>query len=148
MPRITPKKRFEILSRDNFTCRYCGRSAPEVILEVDHIIPRKYSGSNENDNLITACRDCNRGKGASFTVNEDAGIIFVETPKKIFKNTMVHFVYAEPKTKRVQLIMQPSVVKRARLAAESINLSLNEYIHRAITEKLDREGSKNADGDT
>lgn len=30
---------FEILRRDNFTCRYCGRKAPSVCLQVDYIVP-------------------------------------------------------------------------------------------------------------
>lgn len=54
--------RFEILKRDNFTCRYCGRKAPEVALQVDHIIPRAKGGTIETSNLITACSDCNLGK--------------------------------------------------------------------------------------
>lgn len=60
-----PKKvRFEVFKRDSFTCQYCGRSAPNVILEVDHIVPVAEGGTNEVINLITSCRDCNRGKGA------------------------------------------------------------------------------------
>jgi len=41
------------------------RSAPpSVVLEVDHIKPVSSGGSNDTDNLITACFDCNRGKAA------------------------------------------------------------------------------------
>lgn len=59
-----PKKlRYEVLKRDSFTCQYCGRMAPEVILEIDHIVPVAEGGKNEIFNLITSCRDCNRGKG-------------------------------------------------------------------------------------
>lgn len=54
--------RFEILTRDGFTCRYCGRKPPEVELEIDHINPRSKGGTNHLSNLITACRDCNAGK--------------------------------------------------------------------------------------
>ena len=54
--------RFQILARDNFTCQYCGRGAPDVMLEVDHKIPVSEGGTNESDNLITACAACNRGK--------------------------------------------------------------------------------------
>lgn len=61
---IGKAKRFEILNRDNFTCQYCGRKAPDVELEVDHIKPVAKGGSNEDDNLITACHDCNIGKSA------------------------------------------------------------------------------------
>jgi hypothetical protein len=54
--------RFEVLKRDCFTCQYCGREAPDVILEVDHIIPISKGGDDSLMNLVTACRDCNRGK--------------------------------------------------------------------------------------
>jgi HNH endonuclease len=54
--------RFEVFKRDNFTCRYCGSKAPEVILEVDHINPVSKGGDNEIMNLITSCFVCNRGK--------------------------------------------------------------------------------------
>ena len=51
----------------------------------------------------------------------------------------MRFVYAEKKTQRVQLVMQPSVLERTRAAAESLNISLNEYINQAIIQRLDRE---------
>jgi len=59
---ITKKIRFEVFKRDSFTCQYCGKSAPEVILHVDHIEPKSKGGTNELFNLITACFDCNMGK--------------------------------------------------------------------------------------
>ncbi len=58
--------RFEVFKRDSFTCQYCGRSAPDVILECDHIVPVAEGGKDEPINLITSCRDCNRGKGKKF----------------------------------------------------------------------------------
>lgn len=61
---ISKGLRFEVFKRDSFRCQYCGRSAPDVILEVDHIIPVAEGGKNDLLNLITSCRDCNRGKGA------------------------------------------------------------------------------------
>lgn len=60
---IGKKLRFEVFKRDSFKCQYCGRSAPEVTLEVDHIVPVAEGGKNEILNLVTSCRDCNRGKG-------------------------------------------------------------------------------------
>lgn len=60
---ITKKKRFEVFKRDNFTCQYCGRMSPDVILEIDHIVPVAEGGNNGLLNLVTSCRDCNRGKG-------------------------------------------------------------------------------------
>lgn len=60
--RITSSIRFEVFNRDNFTCRYCGRSSPEVQLHVDHVHPVVLGGTNELSNLVTACKDCNLGK--------------------------------------------------------------------------------------
>ena len=59
---IPKSTRFEVFKRDKFTCQYCGATAPNVILEVDHIKPVSKGGSNDLLNLVTACRDCNRGK--------------------------------------------------------------------------------------
>jgi len=59
---LSKKVRFEIFKRDSFTCQYCGSKAPDVILEVDHILPVKEGGSNDIMNLITSCFNCNRGK--------------------------------------------------------------------------------------
>jgi len=59
---LTKKSRFEVFKRDSFTCQYCGRSAPGVVLRVDHIHPVAKGGTNEVANLITACFDCNVGK--------------------------------------------------------------------------------------
>jgi len=54
--------RWQILKRDNFTCQYCGQNAPNVKLEIDHIIPRGDGGEDTPENLVTACYACNRGK--------------------------------------------------------------------------------------
>ena len=59
---ISKSTRFEVFKRDSFTCQYCGKSAPDVVLEVDHINPVSKGGDNDISNLITACFDCNRGK--------------------------------------------------------------------------------------
>lgn len=68
---ISKKLRFEVFKRDNFTCQYCGRMAPDVVLEVDHINPVKNDGTNDILNLVTSCKDCNIGKGAKkLTENE------------------------------------------------------------------------------
>lgn len=62
---ITKKIRFEVFKRDSFSCQYCGESAPEVVLHVDHINPVSKGGDNEIINLITSCESCNLGKGAT-----------------------------------------------------------------------------------
>lgn len=68
---LSKKIRFEVFKRDKFTCQYCGKSAPDVVLEVDHIKPISKGGSNEMINLVTACFDCNRGK-TNIELSDDA----------------------------------------------------------------------------
>ncbi len=56
------RQRFEVMKRDGFRCRYCGATAVDVLLHVDHVIPRAGGGSDDHENLITSCADCNLGK--------------------------------------------------------------------------------------
>jgi len=61
--KTIPKQvRFEVFKRDSFKCQYCGRAAPDVILQVDHIHPVARGGDDAITNLITSCVDCNSGK--------------------------------------------------------------------------------------
>lgn len=63
--KAVPKKtRFDIFKRDLFTCQYCGAHPPGVLLHVDHIVAVANGGTNDKDNLTTACEPCNAGKGA------------------------------------------------------------------------------------
>lgn len=59
---ISVRIRFEVFKRDEFTCQYCGRKSPDVVLEVDHIVPRCNGGLDDPINLRTSCWDCNHGK--------------------------------------------------------------------------------------
>lgn len=63
--------RFEVFKRDNFQCQYCGKEAPNVVLEVDHIEPKSKGGTDDLLNLITSCFDCNRGKRDKRLTNKD-----------------------------------------------------------------------------
>lgn len=71
---MRPSVRFDVFKRDNFICAYCGRTPPTVTLEVDHIIPCAEGGDDAPENLITACWDCNRGKGGTPLDVEPAAI--------------------------------------------------------------------------
>lgn len=61
---LSKKTRFEVFKRDGFVCQYCGAHPPQAVLEVDHIVAVAEGGDNDPDNLVTACFNCNRGKGA------------------------------------------------------------------------------------
>lgn len=62
---MTKKLREFIKKRDNFTCCNCGNSTykePNLLLEIDHIIPVAKGGCTVEDNLQTLCWKCNRAK--------------------------------------------------------------------------------------
>lgn len=61
---VSKRLRFEILRRDNHTCRYCGATAPEVKLHIDHVIPESLGGTDDPSNLVAACEPCNSGKSS------------------------------------------------------------------------------------
>ena len=63
---MTSKLRQHIKERDHFTCRYCGASIakePNLLLEIDHIVPVSKGGLTTEENLQTLCWRCNRKKG-------------------------------------------------------------------------------------
>lgn len=63
---MTKKLREFIKNRDNHTCCNCGNSnkaEPNLLLEIDHIIPISKGGYTVEDNLQTLCWKCNRAKG-------------------------------------------------------------------------------------
>lgn len=60
--QLSTRTRFEVFKRDEFTCQYCGAHPPEAVLHVDHIIAVANGGTNDSDNLVTACSSCNLGK--------------------------------------------------------------------------------------
>lgn len=79
------KLRYQVLERDNFTCQYCGKGAPDVLLEVDHKVSIADGGSNDLENLITSCGACNRGKSGlrqALLLNKARGLIKTHTRKK------------------------------------------------------------------
>ena len=62
---MTNDLREAIKKRDNYTCCMCGNSVynePNLLLEVDHIIPISKGGKTEASNLQTLCWRCNRAK--------------------------------------------------------------------------------------
>lgn len=62
---MTQKLRNIIKMRDNYTCQCCGNSIykePNLLLEIDHIIPISKGGVTSEENLQTLCWKCNRKK--------------------------------------------------------------------------------------
>lgn len=67
--KLNSALRWQMLMRDEFKCRSCGRSPmanKEIVLHVDHIIPISRGGKTIPENLQTLCSDCNHGKSDQY----------------------------------------------------------------------------------
>ena len=60
-------------------------------------------------------------------------------PAKVPEGYKLNPLYVETKSKRVNLLMQPSIVERMKKTAQAKGLSLNEAINEAVKEYLERE---------
>jgi len=57
---ISKTLRRQVFERDHHTCRYCGDQ--EGPFHADHVYPLSKGGETTLQNLVTACRSCNRRK--------------------------------------------------------------------------------------
>ena len=48
-----------------YTCAKCGKKIRKADVDIDHIVPQKYGGSDKLFNLQCLCKHCNRSKQAS-----------------------------------------------------------------------------------
>jgi hypothetical protein len=60
---VSKRTRYEVLRRDNYTCRYCRST--EHPLTVDHVVPAALGGGDDPSNLVACCKDCNIGKASA-----------------------------------------------------------------------------------
>lgn len=61
-----------------YTCAKCGKKLRKGDVDVDHILPQKYGGSDNTHNLQCLCVSCNRSKGADIS----------DTPIDYLKNSL------------------------------------------------------------
>jgi len=62
--------RYEIFSRDNFSCQYCGSRPKDMT--IDHVEPRCKGGEFTWTNVVSACKPCNHRKAGR--TPEEAGM--------------------------------------------------------------------------
>lgn len=52
---------WQVFKRDSYSCRYCGKD--DVPLTVDHLVCWESGGPSIPENLVAACRRCNKTRG-------------------------------------------------------------------------------------
>lgn len=56
-------EKYEMLLKSGGKCAHCGKVISEGNVTVEHIIPLSKGGTNDMDNLVALCHDCNEDKG-------------------------------------------------------------------------------------
>lgn len=69
-----------VLTRDRFSCQYCGNRFKGSQLNYDHVVPRAKGGRTVWDNIVSACYTCN-SKKADRTPQE-AGMPLLSVPER------------------------------------------------------------------
>ena len=72
--------RFNIYSRDQNRCQYCGRQFARAELNLDHVVPRSKGGTSTWENVVCSCHRCNRLKGGRSPV--EAGMRLIKLPRR------------------------------------------------------------------
>jgi 5-methylcytosine-specific restriction endonuclease McrA len=72
--------RSNVLTRDGFTCQYCGVRPQRCELNLDHVVPRSHGGRSTWENVVASCLDCNRRKGGR--TPEQAGLRLRRRPAR------------------------------------------------------------------
>jgi 5-methylcytosine-specific restriction endonuclease McrA len=62
---IWKKIRQRVLQRDGWMCAYCGDQAETI----DHVVPVAKGGTDDDWNLVAACKRCNYSKKDSMPVD-------------------------------------------------------------------------------
>lgn len=87
-PAAVPLTRRNVFLRDGFVCQYCSVRPPARDLSLDHVVPKSRGGGSTWDNLVTACRDCNRIKGHKLLV--ECGMVPTRKPARPRWSAVVH----------------------------------------------------------
>ncbi len=70
--------RINVMTRDNFTCQYCGARKAMKDLNYDHVVPRIQGGKTVWENIVTCCYPCNDRKAGR--TPEQAGMKLRKVP--------------------------------------------------------------------
>lgn len=128
------KLRWKILERDKYTCQYCGQSAPNVMLEVDHRIALADGGTDDEPNLVTSCWACNRGKNGlrqSIILKRNRqNINFDNQASPWRRNQMVELLKTHPNG-----LTTKQIATNIGVSADNVRMAMHRLKNKAITGK-------------
>ncbi len=107
----TPKKRMEVLKRDRFRCKVCGRRSDDyvdIVLNIHHIRPFSEGGFTHEHNLITLCHTCHNGldphyEWSLYSLLEDKSLDVKTVERRKYFQEVVNYRNAREKDVRHSL---------------------------------------------
>ena len=87
---VPPLTNSALFRRDFNLCLYCGGSFPVRELSRDHVTPMVQGGTDQWNNVVTACKRCNHHKGGR--TPEQAGMQLLAIP---FTPTHAEYIYLQ-----------------------------------------------------
>lgn len=130
--RIPKKRRAKVASRALHRCEYCHSSAALALghFHTEHILPRKYGGSDDEDNLAYACPLCNENKLTTTEGRDSATgrIVRLFNPRTDDWNS--HFIWSADGIDLIGL----TPIGRITVAVLKINDAKRRYLRRLWTE--------------
>ena len=86
--------------RDGHLCHYCAKPNAHTI---DHVVPQSQGGSDDLDNLVLACTECNHKKGSMAYENFIKMTKPLDKPKSLWDRIFKTNLSAENKQLRLDL---------------------------------------------
>lgn len=83
--RVQVLTRRNLLTRDRHQCQYCREIFTPLELTLDHVMPRSRGGLSTWENLVAACKACNREK--SNRTPEEAHMPLLRRPRPVTLHT-------------------------------------------------------------
>jgi hypothetical protein len=100
--RVTRKAKslkIKLLNRDGNLCHYCKQEMIAPVVDeqptkktytLEHVVPRKMGGTNEQTNCVLACYKCNNKLGEQYI---KCYCIFCATARKIYESNPFSKIY-------------------------------------------------------
>jgi len=92
---------WEQRERQTGLCYYCLTDLGEAVINVEHIRPMSAGGTNDYNNMVLSCRECNKNKGSRVLSKQERKLLreimqeVVEKKQEIKKDYMFLFTAEE-----------------------------------------------------
>lgn len=99
--------RVKILQRQDFRCAYCSCDLKGRRMNIEHITPIARGGTNDKNNLVGSCGNCNKDKGNRILSNAEKA--------KLKQNLKHHKKQAKKHNRQYAAYVQEDVLRALEL---------------------------------